>query len=45
MPKEPVSIETLKHDSATRRNIPDCIVEVDDGRPEPLDLIGEIKGF
>ena len=31
--------------STQRRYLPDFIVQVDDGRPEPLNLIVEIKGF
>jgi type III restriction enzyme len=31
--------------STTRRYLPDFIVQVDDGKPDPLNLIVEIKGF
>jgi type III restriction enzyme len=31
--------------STPRKYIPDFIVQVDDGHPEPLNLIVEIKGF
>jgi len=31
--------------STPRRYIPDFIVQVDDGRPDPLNLIVEVKGF
>ena len=28
-----------------RRYLPDFIVQVDDGRPDPLNLVVEVKGF
>ena len=31
--------------STARRYLPDFIVQIDDGRPDPLNLIVEIKGF
>jgi type III restriction enzyme len=31
--------------SAPRRYLPDFIVQIDDGKPEPLNLIVEIKGY
>ncbi len=31
--------------STPRRYLPDFIVEIDDGRPDPLNLVVEIKGF
>ena len=31
--------------SVTRRYLPDFLVQVDDGREDPLNLIVEIKGF
>jgi type III restriction enzyme len=31
--------------SATRRYLPDFIVQIDDGRPDPLNLVVEVKGF
>ncbi len=33
------------HGETKRTYIPDFIVQVDDGRPDPLNLIVEIKGF
>ena len=29
----------------TRRYVPDFIVVIDDGRDDPLHLVGEVKGF
>lgn len=34
-----------RYGSITRKYIPDFIVQVDDGRPDPLNLIVEIKGY
>ena len=34
-----------RYGSATRRYLPDFIVQVDDGRDDPLNLIIEIKGY
>ena len=31
--------------SATKRYLPDFIVQIDDGRPDPLNLVVEVKGF
>ena len=34
-----------RYGSITRKYIPDFIVQVDDGKPDPLNLIVEIKGY
>ena len=31
--------------SETKRYLPDFIVQIDDGRPDPLNLVVEVKGF
>ena len=34
-----------RYGSETKRYLPDFIVQVDDGRPDPLNLVVEIKGY
>lgn len=34
-----------RHGSEKRKYLPDFIVQVDDGRPDPINLVVEIKGF
>lgn len=33
------------HGSTPRKYIPDFVIRIDDGRPDPLNLIAEVKGF